>query len=62
MQIESTNIGTYRVRYLKQKPAASPAPKEQSQAHSPFAALLNQKLAGNEEFKRFCTCAEAFEF
>jgi hypothetical protein len=62
MQIESTNIGTYRVRYLKQKPAASPAPKEQSQAHSPFAALLKQKLAGNEEFKRFCACAEAFEF
>jgi hypothetical protein len=51
MQIESTNIGTYRVCFIKLTPASLPASTEQSNKSSPLAALLKQKLNANENIQ-----------
>lgn len=58
MQIESTNIGTYRVRYARQKPPAQQTQDvKKTDQSSPFAALLKQKINADDSLK-FSTHAQ----
>jgi flagellar operon protein len=44
MKIESTTLGTYRIRYMEPRPAPAPQPAGKSEPPAPFARVLQDEI------------------